>query len=144
MSQGTLNEPIKDDFDLSIETDGYKRKIARHEAQVDLWADSNAAVLESTLSHCCRPRGQPGLRVLLFVFCTRPFRLTSQNRPRYYFLTGLAGSAYTGAARSVIAFASVGPCFQPEAVDTCLARIWTVSLNSAAALVVPDVNRTSW
>ena len=50
---------------------------------------------------------------------------------------------YTGAARSVIAFASVGPCFQPEAVDTCLARIWTMSLNSAASLVVPDVNMTS-
>ena len=41
MSGGTLNEPIKDDFDWSIETDGYKRKIAKHEAQVDLWADNN-------------------------------------------------------------------------------------------------------
>ena len=42
MSGGTLNEPIKDNFDWSIETDGYKRKIARHEAQVELWADNNA------------------------------------------------------------------------------------------------------
>ena len=42
MSAGKLNEPIKDDFDWSIETDGYKRQIARHEAQVDLWADNNA------------------------------------------------------------------------------------------------------
>ena len=25
MSEGNLNEPIKDDFDWSIETDGYKR-----------------------------------------------------------------------------------------------------------------------
>ena len=62
---------------------------------------------------------------------------------RYYFLSGLAGSTYTGPARSVITFASVGPCFQPDAVDTCLARIWTVSLNSAASVVVPEVNRTS-
>ena len=42
MSGGTLNEPIKDDFDWSIETDGYKGKIARNKAQVDLWADNNA------------------------------------------------------------------------------------------------------
>ena len=40
MSDGKLNEPIKDDFDWSIETDGFKRQIARHKAQVDLWADT--------------------------------------------------------------------------------------------------------
>ena len=36
MSQGLLNEPVQDDFDWSIETDGYKRKMERYEAQVDL------------------------------------------------------------------------------------------------------------
>ena len=40
MSSGKLNEPVKDDFDWSIETDGYKRKISRHEAQADLWEDN--------------------------------------------------------------------------------------------------------
>ena len=36
MSEGFLNEPVQDDLDWSIETDGYRRKMARHEAQVDL------------------------------------------------------------------------------------------------------------
>ena len=52
MSGGTLNEPIKDNFDWSIETDGYKQKIARHEAQVDLWADNNAKGYLLVLQHC--------------------------------------------------------------------------------------------
>ena len=52
MSGGTLNEPIKDDFDWSIETDGYKRKTARHEAQIDLWADNNAKGYSLVLQHC--------------------------------------------------------------------------------------------
>ena len=42
MSVGKLNEPGKDSFVYSIETDEYKRKIARYEAQTDVWADNNA------------------------------------------------------------------------------------------------------
>ena len=52
MSAGTLNEPVKDDFDWSIETDGYKRKITRHEAQADLWEDNNAKGYSLVLQHC--------------------------------------------------------------------------------------------
>ena len=52
MSEGKLNEPIKDDFDWSIKTDGYKRQIARHEAQVDLWADNNAIGYSLVLQNC--------------------------------------------------------------------------------------------
>ena len=51
MSGCTRNDPIKD-FDWSIETDRYKRKIARHEAQVDLWADNNAKGYSLVLQHC--------------------------------------------------------------------------------------------
>ena len=46
--------------------------------------------------------------------------------------------------RSVIAFDSVGPCLYVDEVDTCLARIRTVLVNSAASFVVPEVNKTSW
>ena len=52
MLGGTLNEPIKEDFDWSIETDGYKRQIARQEAQVGLLADNNAKGYLLVLQHC--------------------------------------------------------------------------------------------
>ena len=52
MLEGTLNVPIKDNFGWSIETDQYKRKIAKHEAQVDLWADNNAKGYSLVLQHC--------------------------------------------------------------------------------------------
>ena len=41
-------------------------------------------------------------------------------------------------------FASVGPCLNIIEVDTCIARIQTLSVNPAASFVIPEENKTSW
>ena len=52
MTSGLLNEPVQDDLDWSIETDMFKRKMARHDAKVDLWEDNNAKGYSLVLQHC--------------------------------------------------------------------------------------------
>ena len=52
MSEGEMHEPVKDDVDDSTETDGDKRKIARYEAQADIWADNDAKGYALALPHC--------------------------------------------------------------------------------------------
>ena len=37
MTAGVLNEPVDDNYDWSIETDTFKRKMIKFEAQTDLW-----------------------------------------------------------------------------------------------------------
>ena len=41
-----------DDIDYFIERDKYKRKLARYEAQNDVWADNNAKGYAFVLQHC--------------------------------------------------------------------------------------------
>ena len=52
MSAGTINEPVKDDSDWSIETDQYKRLWAKYDTQVELWQDLNAQGFALVLQHC--------------------------------------------------------------------------------------------
>ena len=52
MSGGSINETVMDDIDYSIETDGYKRKMARYEAQTNVWADNNSKGYALVLQHC--------------------------------------------------------------------------------------------
>ena len=52
MTAGVLNEPVDDDYDWSIETDAFKRKMIKFEAQTDLWQDLNAQGHALVLQHC--------------------------------------------------------------------------------------------
>ena len=52
ISAGSLNKPLNDDYDWSIETDAHKRKMIKFEAQADLWADLNAQGHALVLQHC--------------------------------------------------------------------------------------------
>ena len=52
MFAGSLNELVNDDYDWSIETDAYKRKMIKFKVQVDLWEDNNAKVHALVLRHC--------------------------------------------------------------------------------------------
>ena len=52
MTAGMLNEPVNDDYDWSIETDSYKRKIVKYKASSDLWQDLNSQGHALVLQHC--------------------------------------------------------------------------------------------
>ena len=52
MTAGKLNEPVDDDYDLSIEIDTFKRKMIKFESQTDLWQDLNAQGHALVLQHC--------------------------------------------------------------------------------------------
>ena len=48
----TINVAVMDNIDYSIKTDKYKRKMARYEAQTDVWADNNVNGYALVLQHC--------------------------------------------------------------------------------------------
>ena len=42
MTAGVLNQPVDNDYDWSIKTDTFKRKLIKFEANSNLWQDLNA------------------------------------------------------------------------------------------------------
>ena len=52
MSGGTINEPVQDDSDWSIEADQYERLWAKHDVHVELCGELQAQGFALVLQHC--------------------------------------------------------------------------------------------